>query len=249
MEAIYRVVWSYWEGERSALIDECESSWRVHLGDAWDVRVLNARTIAEYGIELPAAFRSVLPALQADYVRLALLERYGGVWMDASVMLMAPLDDVVAHLGSHDVVAFQRRQGVAYIENWFLAVRPPPVPLITHWKDLFVEIIAHGPPYHSHPAYAARCQTQDDYFVAYQAYCALLRRHPALRTRVHVHGIGNLWLPFLPLRTYRPLVKFTKGARLAYPYARFPLGWILLLALCTVLVVATAACALPFRAR
>jgi hypothetical protein len=237
-----RVVWSYWEGATSKLLEKCEASWHLHLGCGWRIRILNARTIAQYGVQLPPAFHGVLPALRSDYVRLALLELHGGVWMDASVFQTESLDAIIAYLSTHDVVAFERHKNAAYIENWFLAVRASHVPLITLWKTTFVDIIEQGPPYGSHPVYETPCQKSDEYFVAYQAYCVTIRRHPELASRVHVYAIGPLWHAFAPMSSFRPLVKLTHGARIMHRCASFPLIYLFLVALCTVLLVGVAAC-------
>ena len=76
----------YWDGNKgNALVDLCISNTKSVCND-FDVRVLNNQTISAY-IELPV-FNEELPiAVKADYIRLALLKKYGGIWMDASIFL------------------------------------------------------------------------------------------------------------------------------------------------------------------
>ena len=40
--------------------------------------------------------------------------------------------------------------------------------------DAFKNIVVHGPPFSNHPAYEEKCQSNDEYFVVYQAYCHVL---------------------------------------------------------------------------
>merc|ERR1719253_933255 len=85
---------------------------------------------------------------RSDAIRLALLERYGGVWSDVSNVCLRPLEQWlwVDILGSsRSVGAFYfARFGVMpncsreYVENWFLAARRGH-PLISAWRKAFCE--------------------------------------------------------------------------------------------------------------
>ena len=75
--------------------------------------------------------------MRSDFIRLTLLETYGGVYMDASVILTTPLDWVV-DAGLDRFQAFfnpdNMTEGcdVPVIENSFLAA-PPGHPFVTSW--------------------------------------------------------------------------------------------------------------------
>ena len=78
----------------------------------------------------PARGRDAGPAMRSDFIRLTLLETYGGVYMDASVILTTPLDRV-ADAGLDRFQAFfnpdNMTEGcdVPVIENSFLAAARP----------------------------------------------------------------------------------------------------------------------------
>ena len=81
------------------------------------------------------------PALKSDFIRLALLQKYGGVYMDASVILTEPLDWIIGDGTGHNYFqAFvnQRNMNIScqvpIVENSFLAA-PPNHPLISAWLD------------------------------------------------------------------------------------------------------------------
>lgn len=89
------MVWTYWEGERSPLIDLCLQTMADRcLEDDVQFTLVTPDNI---GPLLPAGFlRSEYldlpqPALRADAIRAALLARYGGWWWDAdTVALRSP---------------------------------------------------------------------------------------------------------------------------------------------------------------
>jgi hypothetical protein len=92
------IVWSYWHsgtavGKKSQIISACVASWRKTL-PSWDIRILCASDVERGAYGLTSAslvsrdfFRSCTPQVQADLVRLAVLELFGGLWLDCSVLL------------------------------------------------------------------------------------------------------------------------------------------------------------------
>ena len=59
---------------------------------------------------------------RADVIRINLLQRYGGVWCDASLWCNKPLDDWLPHHMASQFFAFSSLSD-AYISNWFLAAQ------------------------------------------------------------------------------------------------------------------------------
>ncbi|MBD7957399.1 hypothetical protein H9651_07090 [Microbacterium sp. Sa4CUA7] len=86
----------------------------AHMLDAVSVREL---------IDIPDRIASVLetdrPAHFADYVRVALLEKYGGIWVDATCWVPGPLDVAVLPYLTAGVVYPRWTSG--QIGNWFIA--------------------------------------------------------------------------------------------------------------------------------
>ena len=76
---------TYWEGERYPFTDLCLGSIRRVFGDS-HVH-LTPQTVGDW-IEIPAAVAAVdHVSFRSDYVRTLLLERHGGWWFDADILL------------------------------------------------------------------------------------------------------------------------------------------------------------------
>ena len=87
-------VWSYWDGEVSPTVQACHASWRRHLPeDRFIIHLLTPSTVSDFVHQDHSCFASEMKALRSDYIRLSLLHRHGGVWLDASVLLLKGLDE------------------------------------------------------------------------------------------------------------------------------------------------------------
>ena len=93
-------IWVCWlQGEESMpeLNKACVHSIRAHAG-THPVVFLSGDIIQQY-IDIPACIaktyddRTILPAIYSDYVRCALLAKYGGVWLDSTILLTDTLGE------------------------------------------------------------------------------------------------------------------------------------------------------------
>ncbi|CAE7574578.1 unnamed protein product [Symbiodinium necroappetens] len=146
-----RVIWMFWaQGHEGlgAFRRACINSW-MHRNPAWQVLLLSAESCFQYLSEtdLPTTWRHIRLDAQADAVRLALLSKYGGVYVDVSVVCNQCLDQwLVPHMeGNVTLAAFvfrqfgrrDRRNHGEYIENWFLAC-PRNSDLVRNWQAAFL---------------------------------------------------------------------------------------------------------------
>lgn len=69
----------------------CLDSW-VRLNPDWEIVLLTEKNITDYVPEAIAP-RSLSLQKRSDLIRLYLMHAYGGVWTDASVMCLRPLDE------------------------------------------------------------------------------------------------------------------------------------------------------------
>jgi len=108
-----KIFWQYWHqgvnSTTSKIVVECLHSVEKYSGD-YEVIVLTSKTVWDY-IELPqfvfekfGTERFNLAKL-SNLIRLNLLSTYGGVWLDATIYLTAPIDEKILSL---DFFAFQR---------------------------------------------------------------------------------------------------------------------------------------------
>lgn len=81
-----RFVWMYYEGNLSKSIERMVTITLSTLQKRWIVTLLNATTLSQYlpVEEFPSTFPLLSSQLKSDVIRLALLERYGGWWIDVT---------------------------------------------------------------------------------------------------------------------------------------------------------------------
>lgn len=108
-----RIFWQYWHqgvnSTTSKIVVECRRSVEKYSGN-YEVILLTSKTVWDY-IELPHFVFEKLGkdkfnlAKLSNLIRLNLLSAYGGVWLDATLYLTAPIDNRLLNL---DFFAFQR---------------------------------------------------------------------------------------------------------------------------------------------
>jgi len=89
------LIWSYWaDGFEAAppLIKLCVDSWRKNSGIS-EIRLLDDQNLSEFLTpqDLPRYFEGLPVQQKSDAVRLALLARYGGFWLDASTLITSDI--------------------------------------------------------------------------------------------------------------------------------------------------------------
>jgi len=111
-------VWTYWEGPRSAYIELCLES----IGRYCNVRVLDPASFDELWRDDRDIDKDRLyVAHRADFIRVYLLYKYGGAWIDADCIVLKSIAELAAHLDTHDLVYYRQPDGA--IANNFLIAR------------------------------------------------------------------------------------------------------------------------------
>ena len=137
-----RVVWTYWDSyEIPDAVLAIVHSWQLY-SPTWTIRLLNRYTFKCYLPDLPYLEPSIkYVPLFTDVLRLSLLARYGGVWLDATVLITESLDDIVGPAGFRAVIyPDYARIGNDFVESWFLADDPGSY-LIRAWRDKLLDVI------------------------------------------------------------------------------------------------------------
>lgn len=151
--ALPAVLWTYWAlSPLPPFVAQCLETWRRAAPDH-AIRLVDRATVARWlGDDWDAAaFDRLPPYRQADWLRLQLLRRHGGIWLDASTLLTTGLDWVHrrhADLGGHGIVGFYidrytRDRAQPMIENWFIAAAPGD-PFIAAWAVELDHALALG---------------------------------------------------------------------------------------------------------
>ncbi len=113
-------IWAYWEGPCPAWISACLRTLAVA---APTLQVLTPETfdrLRDSDRDIDLSHLQV--AHRADFVRLYMLQRYGGLWVDADCLSMRPLQSVLDLLQEHETVGHRERSGL--VSNGFIAARP-----------------------------------------------------------------------------------------------------------------------------
>ena len=106
------IIWSYWElkpGDISppAYINLCFKTFYYNCATKFDVKILNEKTVYDYIPELRNDLNHLNIAAKSDYIRIALLYFYGGIWLDADTIVMTDLKQITDKLDqAWDFVGF-----------------------------------------------------------------------------------------------------------------------------------------------
>jgi hypothetical protein len=135
---IPKVVWSYWDKDPPNSVVKIVNDNKQALKD-WEFHFLDAQTVKQFLSEndFPRNYYTLSPQHKADYIRLLLLKKYGGLWLDASIILYQPeainqmrLDGMKKRA---ELIAFTLHEPQEeYIENWFI-MAPKYSTIIQHW--------------------------------------------------------------------------------------------------------------------
>src|SRR2546428_6604083 len=100
LEPMDRLLWMYWEDveaghKRPPYLDLCLETVRKNAGSP-TLHLLDQDSVPDWLPDLPDGVwrRLPTPVYRADYARTRLIHRYGGLWLDFDVIVMAPLDEV-----------------------------------------------------------------------------------------------------------------------------------------------------------
>ena len=95
---INKTIWLLWlQGWDSApwLAQQVKQSWEIN-NPGWTVALVTNDNLKTYVTDIDYVYRDTIsPQAKSDIIRLALLNKYGGVWADATLLCMKPLDSWV----------------------------------------------------------------------------------------------------------------------------------------------------------
>ncbi len=126
-----RIIWTYWEnmnGEKDypTHIKLCLETFHKHLSN-YKIIILDNNSIKQYLPDVRDDLDNLLIAQKVDYYRIALLYKYGGIWLDADTIVMRNFDEIFNKLDAgYDFVGFGCTGAVCLNgkfrpSNWLLA--------------------------------------------------------------------------------------------------------------------------------
>ena len=133
-------VWTYWHQgweQAPSLVKQCRGSW-VRMNPDYEVYSLDQNSLFNY-INFPAGIDIRRRDLDIQKIsalgRLTILSKYGGIWVDATVMCIRPLSAWLEEYYTAQFFAFRTPGKDRLMSNWFLAAEPDSVILQRLYKS------------------------------------------------------------------------------------------------------------------
>jgi len=194
-------IWSYWDKEQvpPAIQEHYENNRKV-LYD-WKVTLLSDKTLAQLidVTTFPIEYQTLIPQHKADYIRLALLQKYGGVWMDATIIVNSrevfnKLYDEAVEKNSQaslftlgdEVAPAAAKLDPYFIENWFI-MAPAESPVIGAWFHEFDAAVRMS--FLDYQVYIRRLDVKvsnrmNMYLTQHECMQAILHKYPEFRQMI-----------------------------------------------------------------
>jgi hypothetical protein len=157
-------IWTCWfQGENDPNIPHvnkiCLNTWK-QLNPQSEVIILDESNLDHYMPEFKKIVaKSSLPrtsAAKSDLLRLLLLQQYGGIWVDASLLPMAPTRFFLPYLmNDQQFFAYRFKPRISPYDlsgdrecvSWFLAVGKPNHHMINQWLERYLQFFINADPY------------------------------------------------------------------------------------------------------
>ncbi len=135
-EELPKHIWILWlQGWDNApvIAQKVRKSWEKHNPD-WKINLITRENLNEY-VDIPYLDNIEMPVNQSDVIRLHLLAKHGGVWADATMVCMRPLDEWI-----HDMIKpssvwmYHGRENCTLLASWFIVSKTNSY-MMNEWKN------------------------------------------------------------------------------------------------------------------
>jgi len=156
-----KIIWLYWDSEPLPHTINLIKQYNKDKMKDWDVKYLNIHTIKNYipDSAYNTKYNDLVPANKSDWIRLYILYTYGGLWMDAGIIVnnsdalnyiydksLANNVQMAVFKTVNEDGVFKHSSGVEVplvIDSWFI-LSPKGSPIIKAWLDDFTDAIQIG---------------------------------------------------------------------------------------------------------
>jgi len=147
---IPKIAWSYWDADTPPIVQTIIEQRRVAMPD-WTIHLLTERDVGQYIdiTRVPKGYGALSKPHKADWIRLKLLEKYGGLWLDASLIVNKGLainemrDTAINSRANLVAFTLNKPRAVDFIENWFI-MAPNKSLIVKLWLREFEKAISIG---------------------------------------------------------------------------------------------------------
>jgi hypothetical protein len=95
-------LWSYWQTKPNSQMPEyiklCFDTMKKHCSSNYEIIILDEKSVYQYLPNLRKDLEELSLAHKTDYIRVALLYNYGGLWLDADTIVMNNLQEIIIKL-------------------------------------------------------------------------------------------------------------------------------------------------------
>jgi len=144
---IPNIIWTFWDGELIDTVNKCIDSWKFYNPN-YQINILNKSNYSQFIDENINSIKHSQDSIQrySDYIRLAVLSKYGGIWIDASIICHHPftwihsiqnklnVEMIGYYLNAFTEEKYKKISPV--IESWFFACIPKSQ-FVNDWRDEF----------------------------------------------------------------------------------------------------------------
>lgn len=134
----------FWGGEEYTLIKLLRRYIYLHSesGSGYNVHFLTPSNLRDYidEVELPQKFDEMKYAHKADIIRVLVIYKYGGIWVDSDTLIMKSLDDLFAHVHNDEESGFFILENNEILWNGVFGSKAQ-TDLMKHWKEGIMEIV------------------------------------------------------------------------------------------------------------
>lgn len=147
---IPKIVWSYWDTNTPPIVTTIIEQRRNAMPD-WTIHLLTEKDIGKH-IDIsqaPKGYDKLSKPHKADWIRLKLLEKYGGLWLDASLIVNKGMaineirDEAINSRANIVAFTLNKPKAIDFIENWFI-MAPKKNLIIKLWLREFEKAISIG---------------------------------------------------------------------------------------------------------
>ena len=128
-----KYVFTFWEPKDKipAYVKLCMKTWQKHLPD-YKIIVLDYENLNEwlgYGYFDEYLYNTFLLAQQADAIRVALLYKYGGIWLDADTIITSDkINNIINHKAGTTLIDYHvgfiaAKKGSIFLKKWLKEIK------------------------------------------------------------------------------------------------------------------------------
>lgn len=148
-----RIIWFYWNSlPLNKMIKMITDHWKLIM-TGWKIIQLTDENLSFYDIDIPEYFKRESVQHKSDWIRLCILEKRGGFWIDASIIIHS--GDAIESIRNDairdnvDMIGFYSENQMKSLddnvfENWFIGA-PIGSTFIKDWKREFEYAHQIGP--------------------------------------------------------------------------------------------------------